>query len=107
MCLPCAAPMRACLLCVTMAVGVARPGAESIFVPASRGTARPEGRFLHASIHEKIHRPGVLEMWSIDVDRKFGHRKIWNVYNDTRARTITARFPNGVRRLHREADDRC
>ena len=50
-----------------------------------------EGRFLHASIHEKIHRPGVLEMWSIDVHRKFGHRKIWNVYNDTRARTITIR----------------
>ena len=48
-----------------------------------------EGRFLHASIHEEIHRPRVLEMWSIDVHRKFGHRKIWNVHNDTRARTIT------------------
>ena len=48
-----------------------------------------EGRFLHASIHEEIHRPGVLKMWSIDVHRKFGHSKIWNVHNDTRARTIT------------------
>jgi hypothetical protein len=48
-----------------------------------------EGRFLHASIHEEIHRPRVLKMWSIDVHRKFGHSKIWNVHNDTRARTIT------------------
>ncbi len=48
-----------------------------------------EGRFLLASIHEEIHRPGVLKMWSIDVHRKFGHRKIWNVHNETGARTIT------------------
>jgi hypothetical protein len=48
-----------------------------------------EGRFLYTSIDEEIHRPRVLRMWSIDVHRKFGHRNIWNVHNDTRARTIT------------------
>ena len=48
-----------------------------------------EGRFLHASIDEEIERPRVLRMWSIDVYRMFGHRNIWNVHNDTRARTIT------------------
>jgi hypothetical protein len=47
-----------------------------------------EGPFLYASIDEEIHRPRVLRMWSIDVYRKFGHRNIWNVHNDTRARTI-------------------
>jgi hypothetical protein len=49
----------------------------------------PEGLSLDASIHEEIERPRVLRMWSIDVHRKFGHRKIWNVHNDIRARTIT------------------
>jgi hypothetical protein len=47
-----------------------------------------EGRFLHASIDEEIERPRVLRMWSINIYRKFGYCNVWQMHNDTRARTI-------------------
>ena len=48
-----------------------------------------EGRFLHASIDEEIHRPRVLRMWSINLYGRFGRGNVWQTHNNTRARTIT------------------
>ena len=47
-----------------------------------------EGRFLHASIDEEIHRPRVLRMWSINVYSRFGRGNVWQTHNDTEARMI-------------------
>jgi hypothetical protein len=48
-----------------------------------------EGLFLHASIDEEIQRPRVLQMWSINIYRRFGYRNVWQAHNNIRARTIT------------------